>query len=74
MNELAEDWLWMLKAKCKQVIISDNSLLDDAFEGAYIGEHEDWFVTKRDISNDRENKEYNWKLIATLNKGTQAIV
>lgn len=25
MNELAEDWLWMLKAKCKQVIISDNS-------------------------------------------------
>lgn len=37
LNELAEDWLWMLKAKCKQVIISENSLFDDAFEEAYIG-------------------------------------
>ena len=63
LNELAEDWLWMLKAKCKQVIISDNSLFDDAFEGAYIGEHEDWLVVKKDISNDSENKEYNWKLL-----------
>ena len=48
----------MLKAKCKQVIISENSLFDDAFEGAFIGEHEDWFVTKMDVSNDSDKKEY----------------
>lgn len=64
LNELAEHWIASLKSKCRQVIINDNHLFDDAFEGAYINEHDDWVTIEKEISYNNDIQEYDWKSLA----------
>lgn len=64
LNELAENWIAFLKSKCKPVIINDNHLFDDAFEGAYINEHDDWVTIVKEISYNNGIQEYDWKTLA----------
>lgn len=64
LNELAKDWIASLKSRCRPVVISDNHLFDDAFEGAYINEHDDWVTIVREISYNNSIQEYDWKTLA----------
>lgn len=64
LNELAENWITSLKSRCRPVIINDNHLFDDAFEGAYINEHDDWVTIVKEISYNNNIQEYDWKTLA----------
>lgn len=64
LNELAEHWIASLKSKCSPVIINDNHLFDDAFEGSYINEHDDWVTIEKEISYNNDIQEYDWKSLA----------
>lgn len=64
LNELAEHWIASLKSKCSPVIINDNHLFDDAFEGSYINEHDDWVTIEKKISYNNDIQEYDWKSLA----------
>lgn len=66
LNNLAEEWIRSLKSKCESLIISDNHLFDDAFESAYINEHDDWEINVRKISNHDSIKKYDWETLAEL--------
>lgn len=66
LNMLAQDWLWSLKSKCEQVIVSENHLFDDAFEGFYVSEHDDWLTVTKEISSDKEMNSYDWDFISEL--------
>ncbi len=64
LNELADHWIASLKSKCRQVVINDNHLFDDAFEGSYINEHDDWVTIEKEISYNNDIPEYDWKSLA----------
>ena len=64
LNNLAENWIQYLKAKCNSVVITDNHIFDDAFEGSYINEHEEWVTVVKEISNNSAVPAYDWKSLA----------
>lgn len=64
LNDLAKEWIGSLKSKCRQVVISENHLFDDAFEGFYINGNEDWSVVEKKISADDAACLYDWNLLA----------
>lgn len=66
LNDLAEDWLWKLHSKCKKVVVTDNCLFDDAFEGAFISEHDDWAAVIKEISAGNETHDYQWDILADM--------
>lgn len=66
LNDLAEDWLWTLQSMCKKVVVTDNRLFDDAFEGAFISEHDDWVAVKKEISAGNETHDYQWDFLADM--------
>lgn len=66
LNMLAQDWLWSLKSKCERVIISENHLFDDAFEGFYVSEHDDWLTVTKEISSNKEIDGYDWNFMSEL--------
>ncbi|MCM1237026.1 MAG: MBL fold metallo-hydrolase [Ruminococcus flavefaciens] len=64
LNELAESWIASLRSKCRPIIINDNHLFDDAFEGAYINEHDDWVTVAKEISYNNGIQEPDWENLA----------
>lgn len=71
LNELANTWIASLKSRCRPVIINDNHLFDDAFEGAYINEHDDWVTIVKEISY---NNKYDWKTLADQPADTRTVI
>ena len=66
LNMLAQEWLWSLKSKCERVIISENHIFNDAFEGFYVSEHDDWLTVTKEISSDKKMNSYDWDFISEL--------
>lgn len=64
LERTGERLIALLKSRCRPVVISDNHLFDDAFEGAYINEHDDWVTIVREISYNNSIQEYDWKTLA----------